>query len=68
VGARPVPDAFYESVHNRPPLTAIVVHKQGGRPGGDFREVMKEADFAGPGEGEEMWRRALGEVFDYWRP
>jgi len=62
--------ADYEKDHGRPPLTAIVVRKQSGRPGGGFAIAMSQVGYkARKGESEaDLWERAVGEVFDYWRP
>ena len=61
--------AEYERAHRRPPLTAIVVHKQGGRPGEGFRIAMEQVGYAKPGESDEaLWARACADVFCYWRP
>jgi hypothetical protein len=62
--------ADYEKDHGRPPLTAIVVHKQGGRPGEGFAIAMANVGYAAkPGESEaDLWERAVREVFEYWRP
>ena len=60
--------ADYEAAHRHPPLTAIVVQKATGRPGGGFREAMARVGFAREGEFEaEMWDRALRAVFRHWR-
>lgn len=62
--------ADYEKAHQRPPLTAIVVHKQGGRPGKGFAIAMNQVGYkAKPSESEaDLWERAVRDVFDYWRP
>jgi hypothetical protein len=62
--------ADYEKDHKRPPLTAIVVRKQSGRPGEGFAIAMAQVGYeARPGESEaELWERAVREVFEYWRP
>ena len=61
--------ADYEKAHRRPPLTAIVVHKQEGRPGEGFRIAMEQVGYAKPGESDEdLWARACADVFAYWRP
>ena len=61
--------ANYEKAHGRPPLTAIVVHKQDGRPGQGFRIAMEQVGYAKTGESDEdLWARACAEVFAYWRP
>lgn len=62
--------ADYEKAHQRPPLTAIVVHKQGGRPGDGFAIAMGQVGYkAKGGESEgDLWERAVREVFNYWRP
>jgi len=57
-----------ESAAGRPPLTAIVVQKQTGRPGDGFLPAMVEAGFAHAGENEEaVWQRAVAAVHKYWR-
>jgi hypothetical protein len=62
--------ADYEKAHGRPPLTAIVVHKQDGRPGKGFAIAVEQVGYARrPGESDEdLWKRALRDVFAYWRP
>ena len=62
--------ADYEKAHRRPPLTAIVVHKQGGRPGEGFEIAMANVGYkAKPGETpDDLWRRAVADVFAYWKP
>jgi hypothetical protein len=45
--------ADYEKAHGRPPLTAIAVHKQDGRPGRGFRTAMEQVGYAKPGESDE---------------
>ena len=53
----------------RPPLTAVVVGKRDGRPAKGFREAMDEIAYLREGETEEqVWRRALRDVHEYWRP
>lgn len=61
--------APYEATNGRPPLTAIVVHKQDRRPGGGFAEAMRQVGYERrPGESDEgFWRRAVANVHDYWR-
>ncbi len=60
--------AHEEDAASRPPLTAIVVHKHGGRPGPGFLQAMTEVGYARPSETEGVvWRRALAEVFAFWR-
>lgn len=54
---------------NRPPLTAVVVSKHRGRPGPGFLQAMQEIGFAQPGESDlQVWKRALRQVHEYWRP
>ena len=61
--------ADYERVHRRPPLTAIVVLKQTGRPGEGFAPTMVDIGYARQGEpSDALWERAVNDVFDYWRP
>jgi hypothetical protein len=61
--------AEYERAHKRPPLTAIVVLKQTGRPGQGFGPEMAEIGYAKAGEPSDvLWKRALDDVFKYWRP
>lgn len=58
-----------EEVAGRPPLTALVVHKVGGKPGPGFLEAAKWVGFWRSGETEDqVWRRAVAEVHEYWRP
>jgi len=62
--------ADYEQAHNRPPLTALVVHKQGGRPGEGAAIVIGQAGYK-PKRGEsadDLWRRAVADVYAYWKP
>lgn len=62
--------AEYEHVHGRPPLTALVVHKQDGRPGEGFALAMEQVSYAAkPGESaDDLWQRASRDVFAYWKP
>lgn len=61
--------AQYEKAHSRPPLTALVVHKQDGRPGQGFRTAMEQVGYVRPGESDpDLWRRAVRDVFAYWKP
>jgi hypothetical protein len=58
-----------EQAAGRPPLTALVVHKVGGKPGPGFIEAAKWVGFWREGETEdEVWRRAVETVHEYWRP
>jgi hypothetical protein len=60
--------ADYERTNGRPPLTAIVVRKQTGRPGPGFAIAAREVDYTRPGESDDaVWERAVAEVFAYWR-
>jgi hypothetical protein len=61
--------AEYEHDHHRPPLTVIVVHKQDSRPGQGAAIVIAQAGYkAKPGESaDDLWRRAVAEVFAYWK-
>jgi hypothetical protein len=53
----------------RPPITAIVVHKGTRSPGPGFMQAMQEIGYVRPGESvEEVWRRAVAQVYGYWRP
>lgn len=58
-----------EARQKRPPLTAIVVEKRTGKPAHGFMEAMRDIDYPiAEGETEdEVWRRAVAEVFAYWR-
>jgi len=59
--------ADYEKEHGRPPLTALVVRKDTGLPGGGFAIAARQVGYAKPGESDdEVWRRAVAEVFSYW--
>ncbi len=61
--------ADYEKAHHRPPLTALAVRKQTGRPGEGFTIAMEEVGYARSGESEsDLWDRAVAEVFAYWKP
>ena len=62
--------ADYEKAHGRPPLTAVVVHKQDGHPAEGFAIAMEQVGYARrPGESEDdLWKRALRDVFAYWKP
>jgi hypothetical protein len=58
-----------EQAAGRPPLTALVVHKADGKPGPGFLEAAKWVGFWRQGESEdEVWRRAVQEVHEYWQP
>ena len=58
-----------EQAAGRPPLTALVVHKADGKPGPGFLEAAKWVGFWWEGETEdEVWRRAVAAVHEYWRP
>jgi len=58
-----------EEAAGRPPLTALVVHKVDGKPGPGFLEAAKWVGFWREGETEdEVWRRAVEVVHEYWRP
>lgn len=60
--------AHEEDASGRPPLTSIVVHKTDGQPGPGMLQAMQEIRYAQPGETEDdVWQRALSDVFDYWR-
>lgn len=60
--------AHEEHQAGRPPLTAVVVHARGGGPGSGFLDAMEETGYVRPGETErQVWKRALGEVHQYWR-
>ena len=60
--------AHEEDAAGRPPLTSIVVRKTSGRPGPGLLEAMQEISYARPGEMEDaVWRRAVADVFAYWR-
>jgi hypothetical protein len=60
--------AIEENVASRPPLIAVVVHKYGGT-GPGFLEAAKLIGYWTSGESEtQVWRRALDEVHEYWRP
>lgn len=58
-----------EARQGRPPLTAIVVEKRTGRPAHGFMGAMHDVGYPmAEGESEdEVWRRAVAEVFAYWR-
>lgn len=61
--------ADYEKAHGRPPLTAIVIHKQDGKPGKGFRIAMEQVGYARPGESDDaLWERAVADVLAYWDP
>ena len=61
--------ADYEHAHHRPPLTALVVRKQGGRPGEGFAIVADQIGYRRSGESDaDVWERACAAVFAYWRP
>ena len=73
-GRGQVGDYLYRIAHEehaagRPPLTAVVVHKVGGKPGPGFLEAAKQVCFWQKGEtADQVWRRALADVYEYWRP
>lgn len=53
--------------HGRPPLTALVVRKQTGRPGEGFGIAAREVVYIRPGESDdEVWERAVAHGFAYW--
>ena len=61
--------AMEEKTAGRPPLTALVVHKVGGKPGPGFLEAAKMVGYLKKRETEDqVWRRAVAEVHEYWRP
>jgi hypothetical protein len=61
--------ADYEKAHDRPPLTALAVRKQTGRPGKGFAIAARQVGYARPGESDDdVWERAVAEVFAYWKP
>lgn len=62
--------ADYEAAHHRPPLTAVVVSKQTGRPSGGMALTLARVGYmARHGESDDdLWRRALVDVFAYWKP
>jgi hypothetical protein len=56
-----------ESEQGRPPLTAVVVQKNSGKPGKGFASLMDDLGLRLPGEtNDAMWRRAIHEVYEYW--
>ncbi len=60
-----------EQLAGRPPLTAVVVRKDGGLPGEGFREAMIQVGFIeAEDEGDErsIWERARRATYEYWRP
>ena len=60
--------AHEEDAAGRPPLTSIVVHKTDCQPGPGMLQAMQEIRYARPRETEDdVWQRALSDVFDYWR-
>lgn len=60
--------AHEEDAAGRPPLTSIVVHKTDGRPGPGLLQAMNEVGYARGGESDDaLWRRAVADVFEYWR-
>jgi hypothetical protein len=62
--------ADFEHAHCRPPLTVVVVHKHGGRPGEGAAIILGQVGYeARPGESpDDLWKRALADVFAYWKP
>ena len=62
VGPHLYPIADYEKAHRRPPLTALVVHKQGRRPGEGFATVADHITYRRPGESDrDVWERACAD-------
>jgi hypothetical protein len=60
--------AHEEDAAGRPPLTSIVVHKTDRQPGPGMLRAMQEIKYARAGESESVvWRRAVSDVFGYWR-
>lgn len=60
-----------EQEAKRPPLTSVVVRKDGGLPGEGFREAMIQVGFIeAEDEGDErsVWERARRATYEYWRP
>jgi hypothetical protein len=61
--------AHEEHAAGRPPLTAVVVHEVGGKPGPGFLEATKMVGYWRDSETEaRVWRRALADVYEFWRP
>lgn len=57
-----------EARQGRPPLTAVVVQKNTGRPASGFIDAMTDVGYARQGETEkDCWERAIAEVHAYWR-
>jgi hypothetical protein len=60
--------AHEEDVAGRPPLTAIVVRKDTGKPGPGLADAMSQIGYLRSGEGEDaVFLRATAEVFGFWR-
>ncbi len=60
-----------EQEAGRPPLTSVVVRKDGGLPGEGFREAMVQVGFIDAdddGEERSVWERARRATYEYWRP
>jgi hypothetical protein len=63
--------AAEEACAGRPPLTSVVVRKNTGLPGVGFRQAMIDAKFIDAAKTEDeqvVWKRALHEAYEYWRP
>lgn len=59
----------YEHQNGRPMLTAVVVHKQDGRPGDGFFELAQHLGLmAKGGDREGFFVRELARVHQHWNP
>jgi hypothetical protein len=57
-----------EAEAGQPPLTAIVACKSSGSPGDAFLRATHEIGLTRTGEhADDVWRRAVAAVDDYWR-
>jgi hypothetical protein len=60
-----------EAEAGRPPLTSVVVRKDGGLPGDGFREAMIDVGFLEASDTDDeraVWDRAVRLTHEYWRP
>ena len=63
--------ALEEAKAGRPQLTAVAVRAGDGSPGDGFREALVAARYIDQSDSRtinEIWKAALKEVHEYWRP
>jgi len=57
----------HEHEQGKPLLSAVIVHKEGGRPGKGFFTLARELELIKPGEDEEaFWSREVERVRKQW--